>query len=527
MNAFMADSPTHATEPKKENAQFSSEGGVTMAPPAFQLKAGAVAQLASENDPDSTSYSEGKFEIVDPAAVILDKDASWAAIKYKKGDADLPKKKEGDKEVPDESFVGKDKTIPNGTKVDIDDVFIQKSTSTTGQDTLLYAHCVGFGWTAVSNIKGGLKNESVGVMAAVKPLSTDPSHYTVAVENAVILQSGNRYPTRADNSVIPINTEITVEETFSGYYLDNAPHSLAKVTFGSETVYTSTGNYSTKAHDKANPNKRKITVADANIRDAVPSYIPATGTLALGKHVVIGPQDAKTTGTYVEVFEATKSEGSDKYAKGASLGHTNLLNLTQGFHTDLKGKNGMWNQVIPDGRYDRAKGKDTEGTAKFTGNDDVIEIVDSKGNIEHVVKEIWPGLKGMLDAANAAGQDLQLNTGFRDWDYQIDMINAGYKANPVGYSTHQRGIAVDLNNKGDTAVGGINWWMERNAYKYGFVRTYQGFKEGHHWEYRPSQVTAPVEIEKSGKKYTKYTFATFTSESQDVWDRSYVLDPFK
>jgi hypothetical protein len=521
----MSDTLTHAQEPKKETAQLSSEGSLSMAPPVFQLMAGPVAQLAGETEPDSTTYNDGQFEIADPAAVIRDKDAAWAAIKYKKGDADLPKKKEGDKEVPDESFVGKDKTIPNGTKVDIDDVYVQKAASNTDQDTIKYVHCKGFGWTAVGNIKGGLKNESVGVMEAVKPLSTDPSHYTVAVEKAVVLQAGSRYPNRADNSVIPKDTEITVEETFSGYYLDNAPHPLAKVTYGSETVYTSTGNYSTKAHDKANPNKRKITVGDAIIRDAVPSYIPASGTLALGKHVVIGTPDAKTTGTYVEVFEATKAEGSETYAKGASLGWTNMLNLTQGFHTDLKGKNGMWNQVIPDGRYDRAKGKDTEGTAKFTGNDDMIQMVDSKGNIEYVAKAIWPGLKGMLDAANAAGQDLQLNTGFRGSEYQQAMIDQGYKANPVGYSTHQRGIAVDLNNKQDTNTGGINWWMERNAYKYGFVRTYKGFEEGHHWEYRPGETTAPAEIEKAGAKYTKYTFATFTSESQSLWDRSYVLDP--
>jgi hypothetical protein len=521
----MSDSHTFAQESPKKSAQLTSEGGVSMAPPALQLKAGSVAQLAT--DPDSTTYNDGKFEIASTSAVIRNKDSAWAGIKYKKGDTDLPKKKVGDKQVPDESFVGKDKTIPNGTKVDIDDVYIQKATSKTDQDSILYAHCVGYGWTAVANIKGGLKNESVGVSEAVKPLSTDPSHYTVGVEKAVVLQAGNRYPTRADNSVIPMNTEITVESTLNGYYLDNTQRSLAKVTFGTQTVYTSTANYSTKAHDKANPKKRKITVADASIRDAVPSYVPASGTLALGKHVVIGPQDAKTTGTYVEVFEAEKAKGADTYTKGASLGYTNLENLTHGFHTDLKGKNGMWNQVHPDERYDRAKGKDTEGTAKFTGNDDMIQMVDSKGNIEYVAKQIWPDLKGMLDAANSAGQELQLNTGFRDWDYQIDMINAGYKANPVGYSTHQRGIAVDLNNKNDTNTGGINWWMERNAYKYNFARTYKGFAEGHHWEHRPSQVAAPVEIEKAGTKYTKYTFATFTSESQSLWDRSYVLDPVK
>ncbi|MBL0019542.1 MAG: D-alanyl-D-alanine carboxypeptidase family protein [Bacteroidetes bacterium] len=519
----MSDSPTFAQEPKKESAQLTSEGGVSMAPPAFQLKAGPVAQLAK--DPDSTSYNEGKFEIANAAAVIRDKDAAWAAIKYKKGDADLPKKKVGDKEVADESFVGKDKTIPNGTKVDVDDVYIQKATTSAGQDTLLYAHCVGFGWTAVSNIKGGLKNESVGELQAAKPLSTDPSHYTVAVEKAVILQAGNRYPTRADNSVIPINTEITVEETFSGYYLNNAPQKLAKVTYAGNTVYTSTGNFSAKAHDKANPKKRKITVADANIRDAVPSYIPATGTLALGKHVVIGTPVEQTTGTYVEVFAAAKPEGSETYTKGDSLGWTNLLNLTQGFHTDLKGKNGMWDQVIPDGRYDRLRNDDTAGTAKFTGNDDMIQIVDSDGKIEYVSKLIWPSLKQMLDAANAAGINLQLNTGFRHWDYQVAMINAGYPANPVGFSNHQIGMAVDLNNRKEPSnTSGKNWWMERNAYKYGFVRTYATEDEGHHWEYRPAEVTQPVVVEKGGVKYMKYTFASYTSESTSMWNRSYVLD---
>jgi hypothetical protein len=105
------------------------------------------------------------------------------------------------------------------------------------------------------------------------------------------------------------------------------------------------------------------------------------------------------------------------------------------------------------------------------------------------------------------------------------MVDGGYPANPAGFSTHQRGIAVDLTNKQDTATGGVNWWMERNAYKYNFLRTYKGFDEGHHWEYRPSQVILPTEIEKSGAKYLKTTFATFASESQSLWDRSYVLDP--
>lgn len=526
----MSDQPIsdHATQ--GENLSSSTDENLSMAPPSPSGKhvPGTTQPLKVHGE---TSYTEVEFEIDNPDAIIRDKGKGWKAIIYQRRDTDLPTKEVRGKAVPDKSFIGVKKTIPNGTKVMIDDVYIDKATTKTGQDKIKYVHCVNFGWTSVGNIKGRLKNESVGIMKAVAPVSNDPTHYTVAVSKAVVLKPGNRYPRLKDNSIIPFHTTVNLEESFSGYYLDNTQRELAKVTYGGRTVYTSAGNFPDKAHDGTKLQARIINDGAAYIREAEESYIPDVGkrALALGSFVVIGTPQERKTGTYVEVFTALKKEGQSgkkaTYSKGDSLGWTNMLNLQQGLHTDIKGRNAMWNQVIPDQRYDRAKGKDTEGVAKFTGNKDMIKVVDSKGDIEHVAQEIWPSLKQMLDAARAAGQDLHLNVGFRDWDYQQAMIDGPWAANPVGYSTHQRGIAVDLNNKKETAKGGLNWWMERNAYKFGFVRTYKQYKEGHHWEYLPEEVVAPVEVERRGKKYMKYTFASFASKSKNIWDRNHVLDP--
>ncbi len=476
------------------------------------------------------SFLEVEFEVSSSSAYLRNRSLEWAEIKYKKGDPDLPTKLSKDKkEIPDESYIGKVKKIPLGTKVYIDDIYIQPAKNKTSNEKLKYVHVVGYGWTSAGNVKGGLKNHSVGMLESVKPYSMETDHYTVGVEKAVVLKEGYRYLLYADKRKIPLAKEIIVKNTFKGFYGNNKSRNLAKVTCEGKTVYTSKGNYAKKAHDTKEVNKRKITDSSAYERRKVPSFIPKEKeTMFLGKPVIIGARVEKETGTYVEIFDVVCIEGKTDeicYAPDKKIGWTNLLNLTHGFHTDLKGVNAKWDQVIPDERYDRAKGKDTEGTAKFTGNDDMIKIVDSKGDIEYVSKQIWPSLKNMLDTAQSAGHNLMVNTGFRHWDYQQAMVDhPRRRANPVGYSSHQIGIAADLTNKQDITDGGMNWWMERNAYKFGFVRTYQKFEEGHHWEYRPSEVVVPKEVEIDGKKYMKYTFATFDSTSTLIWDRNHVLD---
>ena len=469
------------------------------------------------------TFKETKFVISDQKSIIRDNE--WKAIKYKKGDNDLPLKKGKDgKDFFDESYIGKEKIIPKGKTVTIDDVYIKKNKSNLINDKLLYVHIKGFGWTSVDNISGGLKGHSVGVLVADRPLSETDNHYTVAVENSPVLIEGNRYPKYGDNRVIAMNKEVELIEKFSGYYGSDKKRSLAKIKYDDEIAFTSYGNLSKTPLSKEKSKMRTVVDNKAYLRKETSSYIPKDSEkLSLGDFVVVCNEVKKNTGSYVEIYTSNKLE--EEFVKGNKIGWTNKLNLFPGLHSDLKSKNSKWDQVIPDERYDRAIGKDTEGTAKFIGNDDMIQIVDSKGEIEYISKLIWPSLKNMLGSAKSDGHNLQLNTGFRSWDSQQALVDdPRYAANPAGYSNHQIGIAVDLNNKLDTEKNGINWWMERNAYKFGFVRTYKKYKEGHHWEYRPNEVTKPVEVEKEGKKYIKYVFATFESGSDSIWDRNSVYD---
>lgn len=474
--------------------------------------------------PQDATFKGATFVVASKKAIIRNKADNWNPIKYKAGDADLPKKVVNGVEVPDTSFIGKSKIIPEGTLVQVEDVFIEKAAKTSANDILRYVFATGYGWTHVDNLKDGLKNHSVGVLEAIKPISTAEGYFTVALEKAVVLTPGKRYITFSNLGTIPLGSIVSLESTFEGYFESNKKQKIAKVQHGALSVFTSAGNLAANAHDQTKPALRKIVDTNAYQRQEIDSFIPdpTKSPMFLGKFLMGGRQVRAGSQDYLEVFDVVKSEGV--YNKGSFIGWTNLLNLIPGLHTDLRGINAKWSQVVPDERYDREKGKNPEGTAKFVGNDDMIRVVDSMGQVEVVSQLIWPKLFDMLMAANADGQSLLINTGFRHWAYQQALINEGFQANPVGYSTHQIGTAVDLNNKNDIKKGGINWWMERNAYRFGFVRTYQKFAEGHHWEYRPDKVVPPTIVNINGKPYKKYTFASFVSDSTDIWDRSYVLD---
>lgn len=99
-------------------------------------------------------------------------------------------------------------------------------------------------------------------------------------------------------------------------------------------------------------------------------------------------------------------------------------------------------------------------------------------------------LKTMVDAARAEGIHLNLQSGYRSYDFQVNLYNLYVKqqgkaladsqsARP-GYSEHQTGLAADL---GGTTTPGCNVaecfantpegkWLAANAYKYGYVIRY-------------------------------------------------------
>jgi murein DD-endopeptidase MepM/ murein hydrolase activator NlpD len=92
--------------------------------------------------------------------------------------------------------------------------------------------------------------------------------------------------------------------------------------------------------------------------------------------------------------------------------------------------------------------------------------------------------KRMRAAAAADGVQLQIVSGFRSYREQEDLYRLyqqgrGNLAARPGYSNHQDGKALDL----DTSRPGALTWLERNARRFGFLRTVPS--EDWHWEYWP------------------------------------------
>ena len=96
----------------------------------------------------------------------------------------------------------------------------------------------------------------------------------------------------------------------------------------------------------------------------------------------------------------------------------------------------------------------------------------------------------MQAAASLDNIYLFVASGFRDYDYQVELYNKyverdgkeaadTYSARP-GYSEHQTGLAADINaaddSFNDTAEAK---WMDENAYKYGFIIRFPKGKESY------------------------------------------------
>jgi len=122
-----------------------------------------------------------------------------------------------------------------------------------------------------------------------------------------------------------------------------------------------------------------------------------------------------------------------------------------------------------------------------------------------VIKDYYPPIKKLIDAAKSDGVNIILNDAFRKYEdqYNIRIKNAPankksdsnfiktasstkfrpYTGRP-GYSRHHYGIAFDI-----STAGGKNTaykWLEKNALSFGFIRTVKN--ETWHWEYKPWEI---------------------------------------
>ena len=150
-------------------------------------------------------------------------------------------------------------------------------------------------------------------------------------------------------------------------------------------------------------------------------------------------------------------------------------------------------KVIVEEKNMNAKNDVTETSTKVGTYIKGILIVNKKYHLPAnynpgVDKTAKASLTELQEAANKAGFNIPLISGFRSYDTQKNLYNNyvardgeekanTYSAKP-GQSEHQTGLAFDVgaldDNYGQTPAGK---WLAENAYKYGFILRYPKGKE--------------------------------------------------
>ena len=121
----------------------------------------------------------------------------------------------------------------------------------------------------------------------------------------------------------------------------------------------------------------------------------------------------------------------------------------------------------------------------------------------YLVKEAKDNFIKMCDQAKKENLSIRAISGYRDYNYQKALYDSytqkdkenvdKYSAKP-GYSEHQTGLAVDVDNIKTNYESFENTkefkWMQENSYKYGFILRYPKGKENitgynyESWHYR-------------------------------------------
>ena len=154
-----------------------------------------------------------------------------------------------------------------------------------------------------------------------------------------------------------------------------------------------------------------------------------------------------------------------------------------------------------------------------------ILIVNKKYKLSRFFRpgDILPIVKIAFEAMQHAAYKekilLLIVSGFRSYDYQTMLYNKykridkevnRYSAKP-GHSEHQTGLAIDIVNTESTNIQKFKKefsWLDKNAYKYGFILRYPKKKEGitgykyEPWHYRYVGIALAKELYNKGKWIT-------------------------
>ncbi len=131
---------------------------------------------------------------------------------------------------------------------------------------------------------------------------------------------------------------------------------------------------------------------------------------------------------------------------------------------------------------------------------------------------------GMYNAAKEDGQDIIINSSYRDYQYQLDLYNdyvswygqtkTDEMAARPGFSEHQTGLTIDVTTYGENENTFDKTeefaWLQNHAHEYGFILRYPEGKEhltGYEyesWHYRYVGVEVATYIHEHNITYDEY-----------------------
>jgi hypothetical protein len=404
------------------------------------------------------------------------------------------------------------KTIPKDTELMLTDYYYKKGANYAPIYIKVYdkQSKKDYGWILATSFGTNLYNESFEFTSAEgEYISKKENHKTINRDNTIIY-SVNGYDYESYKEVngkkvlIPNKTKIKVLNV-----VDNRANVIG--TDGTKYGWTWTGNY----QKTSDADVYEIIKPNAYIRLKQKKYTPI-GKLNAGDLVITKGIAENPIYTKVSLTEKIK----DKYIeKSGSECFVPTETLTDYWAKDVKGSHATWEK--------------RDNKAVYTGQADLVVVMGGpgripvkrmEGNSKDPSNDMYAKYSQMAKAAKAEGIILSLASGFRDYSEQKYLDDNEHKpgfnsAASPGKSTHQNGIAIDLNHcKGSKKDGNTptNKWLMKNAYKFKFVKIYKVYGEAHHWEYLPSQIKSPKQIEKQvgkdKKKYTRYYFGTWSPD---------------
>ncbi len=125
--------------------------------------------------------------------------------------------------------------------------------------------------------------------------------------------------------------------------------------------------------------------------------------------------------------------------------------------------------------------------------DELVDVTGIYARDKAQLKKIaFENFVKMADDAKKDGLTIKVTTGYRSYNFQSILYNNYVKIDGVknadtysarpGYSEHQLGYSVDITNKNNVSFDEFENtdeynWLQKNAYKYGFIQRYPKDKE--------------------------------------------------